>query len=739
MLLETKTYKIIGMSCAACARSIERVTSRIDGVESSAVNLAIEKLMVSYDPQRVTDDTIIKAVAKAGFTAADDVLDIQTEKRLKDDELAGMKKRVIISAMFAVPLFLIAMLPMILPLPDAVNLMHKPLMNAVIQLCLVVPILAINRKYFTNGFKMLLARQPNMDSLVATGTTAACVYSVHIMIRILMTGAHAEPYFESAGVILTLISFGKYLEAVSKRRTFAAVQALIELKPKTANVIRNGIETEVLVEFIKAGDEVVVRPGEKLPADGIIISGNTAIDESMLTGESLPVEKGVGDGVIAGSINKNGMINYSVTKTGDDTVLAQIIGLVENAQNDKAPIARAADVISGYFVPVVIALAVVSAAAWMFAGEGIAFATEIFVSVLVIACPCALGLATPTAIMAGTGKAAEKGILFKSGASLETAHKIDTVVFDKTGTITEGKPDVTDILGFGIERDELLMLAASAEAGSEHPIGKAIADFGAARGLELVKPEAFAAVSGHGIKATVGGRELIIGNIKLMEDEGFDILQAEEAVQILADEGKTPVIVAADGAVAGVIAVADTIKESAAEAIRRLAEMGVESVMITGDNRRTAAAIAAQAGITNFVFEALPGDKSEEIKKLQAERKTVGMVGDGINDAPALIQADVGIAVASGTDVAIESADIVLMSGNLSAVAEAIRVSRATFRNIKQNLFWAFFYNILGIPVAMGVLHVFGGPLLNPMIAALAMSFSSVSVVTNALRLRRMK
>ena len=615
---------------------------------------------------------------------------------------------------------------------------------AMVQLILTLPVLYVGREFFTVGFKALFKGHPNMFSLVALGTSAAFVYSLYgtVMIFLGDTSFTMALYYESAGVILTLIALGKYFEAVSQGKTSDAIKKLMGLAPKTAHILRDGAEIEVPVDAVQLDDIVIVRPGDKIPVDGVIVSGSSSVDEAMLTGESLPVEKKVGDAVIGASINKNGSFQFKATKVGKETALAQIIQLVEDAQGSKAPIAQLADKISGVFVPIVIGLAVLSGLAWFFLGqESWIFALTINISVLVIACPCALGLATPTAIMVGTGKGAENGVLIKSGDALETTHKIQTIVFDKTGTITEGKPVVTDILvaDSALSEAELLTLAASAEQGSEHPLGEAIVGAAKERQLPLAEGSDFSAIPGHGIRVTVNERVLLLGNIKLMKEEGIELSTFVQQADRLAEEGKTPMFVAKDGSFAGIIAVADTVKDSSQTAIARLHKMGIEAVMITGDNKRTAEAIAKQVGIDRVLSEVLPEDKALEVKKLQAEGKKVAMVGDGINDAPALAQADVGIAIGSGTDVAMESADIVLMRSDLMDVPTAVELSKATIKNIKENLFWAFAYNTLGIPVAMGVLHLFGGPLLSPMIAAAAMSFSSVSVLLNALRLKGFK
>ncbi|HVP17924.1 MAG TPA: copper-translocating P-type ATPase, partial [Spirochaetia bacterium] len=594
-------------------------------------------------------------------------------------------------------------------------------------------------RFYRVGAKALWHRAPNMDSLIAIGTAAAVLYSIYSTVRVALGDVEAVKnlYFETAAVILTLITLGKTLETVSKGKTSQAIKKLMGLAPKTATVIQGGRETEIPISEVEVGDILRVRPGEKVPVDGEVIDGYTSVDESMLTGESIPVEKKAGDRVTGASLNKNGTFTFRATRVGSDTALAQIIKLVEQAQGSKAPIARLADVVSGYFVPIVILIALAAGAAWLISGQSFAFSMTIFTAVLVIACPCALGLATPTAIMVGTGKGAENGILFKGGAALEGAQGIQTVVLDKTGTVTEGKPIVTDVaLADGVGESTLLQLAASAEKGSEHPLGDAIVQSAEARGLTLVAVEEFQAIPGRGIEARVGGRALLLGNEKLMTERGVALGTMAAASARLADDGKTTMFVAVDGSPAGVIAVADVPRESSARAISRLRGMGLEVVMLTGDNETTAQAIARQVGVDRVFAEVLPQEKAAAVKKIQEEGVRVAMVGDGINDAAALAQADIGIAIGTGTDVAIESADIVLMKSDLTDVARAIQLSRATIRNIRQNLFWAFCYNVLGIPIAAGLLHVFGGPLLNPIFAAAAMSLSSVSVVSNALRLR---
>ncbi|MDF4245143.1 copper-translocating P-type ATPase [Enterococcus sp. DIV0340] len=746
--MESKTFDIEGMSCASCAQTIEKAVNQLSGVQQAIVNLATEKLVVSYDDHQVTSAEIIKAVTDAGYQATEEVAAGATadqDREKKQKHIAEMWQRFWISAVFTVPLLYIAMGHMVgLPLPDFLNPMTHATTFAMVQLILTLPVLYVGREFFTVGFKALFKGHPNMFSLVALGTSAAFVYSLYgtVMIFLGDTSFTMALYYESAGVILTLITLGKYFEAVSKGKTSDAIKKLMGLAPKTAHILRDGAEIEVPVDAVQLDDIVIVRPGDKIPVDGVIVSGSSSVDEAMLTGESLPVEKKVGDAVIGASINKNGSFQFKATKVGKETALAQIIQLVEDAQGSKAPIAQLADKISGVFVPIVIGLAVLSGLAWFFLGqESWIFALTITISVLVIACPCALGLATPTAIMVGTGKGAENGVLIKSGDALETTHKIQTIVFDKTGTITEGKPVVTDILvaDSALSEAELLTLAASAEQGSEHPLGEAIVGAAKERQLPLAEGSDFSAIPGHGICVTVNERVLLLGNIKLMKEEAIELSTFVQQADRLAEEGKTPMFVAKDGSFAGIIAVADTVKDSSQTAIARLHKMGIEAVMITGDNKRTAEAIAKQVGIDRVLSEVLPEDKALEVKKLQAEGKKVAMVGDGINDAPALAQADVGIAIGSGTDVAMESADIVLMRSDLMDVPTAVELSKATIKNIKENLFWAFAYNTLGIPVAMGVLHLFGGPLLSPMIAAAAMSFSSVSVLLNALRLKGFK
>ena len=735
------TFKVEGMTCSACANRVERVTQKIEGVELAVVNFATEKLTIKLDADVASYGQVKAAVEKAGFQLVSEEDTIKGEEK-KHDEASKLLIRFIISLIFAVPLLIISMGHMVgMPLPHLIDPMMNPFNFGIVQLILTLPVVMAGYKFYQVGIKNLIQLSPNMDSLIAIGTLTAFFYSVFGIYKITQGDASyaMHLYFESAAVILTLITLGKYLEAVSKGKTSQAIKALMGLAPKTATIERNGRELEVPIEEVVVGDLVLVKPGEKLPVDGEVIEGSTAIDESMLTGESIPVEKTVGSLVIGASINKTGFIKYKATKVGRDTALSQIVKLVEDAQGSKAPIAKMADIISAYFVPIVIGLAILSSVAWLLAGETGVFALSIFISVLVIACPCALGLATPTAIMVGTGKGAEYGVLIKGGEALETTHKLSTLIFDKTGTITEGKPKVTDIVTTNLSEEQLLIYAASAEKGSEHPLGEAIVRAAIDRGYQLCELESFNAIPGHGIEVSIQGKQILLGNKKLMIEKTIDVSSLSETSDQLAYDGKTPMYMAIDGQLAGIIAVADTVKESSKKAIETLHQMGIKVAMITGDNQKTADAIARQVGIDLVLAEVLPADKANEVKKLQETGVKVGMVGDGINDAPALAQADIGIAIGSGTDVAIESADIVLMKSDLMDVSTAIKLSKATIRNIKENLFWAFAYNVLGIPVAMGLLHLLGGPLLNPMIAAAAMSLSSVSVLLNALRLRRFK
>jgi Cu+-exporting ATPase len=759
--------KIIGigeMSCAACAQRVEKSIGRLNGVKNVSVNFASEKANVFYDPKIVQLSEIYGAVEKAGYKVLKDDIAFEQGRERKQSEINKLRTKFIVSAIFSFPLLYIAMVPMLkfVSLPFSGGLHHlmenSPLVYALIEFFLTFPVIGAGYKFYTTGYKALLQQSPNMDSLIALGTSAAFFYSVYNTLQIANGSVEAVQalYFESAGVIITLVLLGKFLEAVSKGRTSEAIKKLIELAPKTALVIQGGEEREINIEDVKIGDIIVVKPGAKIPVDGKVTDGHSSVDESMLTGESMPVQKEAGDQVYAASLNTTGRIQFKAEKIGSDTVLAQIIKMVEDAQGGKAPIAKMADTISGYFVPAVCAIAILAGVAWFIGSGGdVKFTLTIFISVLVIACPCALGLATPVAIMVGTGIGAENGIFIKSGEVLETAHKINIIVLDKTGTITEGKPAITDILTVdGIEPDLLLQLTASAERGSEHPLGQAIVTEANEKRIKLLSLHDFNSITGRGIKTNVNDHAILAGNRKLMDENNIPLAALQNDFDKLADEGKTPVFIAIDGKPAGIIAVADVVKPSSKAAIESLQKMGIDVVMITGDNRKTAETIAKQVGINHVLPEVLPNDKANEIKKYQeaktddadkksgffphaVSRRFIAMVGDGINDAPALAQADIGIAIGSGADIAMESADIVLMRSDLIDVPAAIDLSRKTIRNIKQNLFWAFGYNVIGIPIAAGALHLFGGPLLNPMFAAAAMSFSSVSVITNALRLKK--
>ena len=737
--IKSYTYKIEGMTCSSCANSIEKVAKKMKGVENVVVNFATEKILVSYDADVINLGDIKSKVEKAGYKLIREDEKKVEEKRKKLDEKGKLLFRLILSLIFALPLLTITMGHMVgMPLPKIIDPMINPLNFAIIQLVLTIPVMIIGYKFYYIGYKNLFKLNPNMDSLIAIGTSAAFIYSLYGTYKIYIGDASyaMSLYYEAAVTILALITLGKYLEAISKGKTSQAIKKLMGLAPKTATIIRNGNELDIPIDEVIVGDIVIVKPGEKLPVDGEVIDGSTSVDESMITGESIPVEKCVGSKVIGASINKNGFIKYKATKVGKDTALSQIIKLVEDAQGSKAPIAKLADIIASYFVPIVIGLAILSSIGWLIAGKDVVFTLTIFISVLVIACPCALGLATPTAIMVGTGKGAEYGVLIKGGEALEITHQIDTIIFDKTGTITEGKPVVADIITTTISEEELLSIAASSEKGSEHPLGEAIVKGAEERNIKLKEISNFKAIPGHGIQVEIEGKVILLGNKKLMTENSIEVGDLGVKSDKLANEGKTPMYIAINNNLEGIIAVADTIKPSSKEAIENLHKMGIKTAMITGDNKKTAYSIAKQVGIDIVLAEVLPEDKANEIKKLQEEGSKVAMVGDGINDAPALAQADIGIAIGTGTDVAIESANIVLMKGDLKDVATAIKLSKATIRNIKQNLFWAFGYNVLGIPVAMGVIHIFGGPLLNPMIGAAAMSLSSVSVLANALRLR---
>ena len=726
-----KSFKISGMTCAACASRVERFVKKLDGVTDASVNFAAETLTVEYE--KVTPKEIEAAVVKAGYAFADK----NAKQKMSHEKV--MLIRLVLSAIFALPLLVICMGHMVgMPLPQVIDPHYNAMNYALIQLALTVPVMIIGWKFYYDGFRNLFHLSPNMDSLIALGSSAAFVYSMFMMYKITQGTTDAHLYFESCATILALITMGKYLEARSRGKTDESVKKLMNLAPKTAFVMRGEKELEVSLSQVKVGDIVVSRSGESFAVDGEIIEGAAIVDESMLTGESVPIEKKAGDKVVGATLNKNGFVKYRSEKVGEDTALARIIKFVEEAQGTKAPIARLADVIAAYFVPTVLALAVVACVGWAIVGKDAEFCVTILISVLVIACPCALGLATPTAIMVGTGKGAENGILIKGGQPLEQACKITTVVFDKTGTLTVGKPSLTDVVPYKIEEKEFISLVASGEAASAHPLSEAVVEYAVQNGIELTEAVDYTNLDGRGISVMVNGKKLLIGNRRLMDENKIGIpMKLLVDSEKLADTGKTPMFAAADGIFIGMIAAADTIKKESREAIEQLKEMGIKTVMLTGDNSRTAKTVAAELGIDTCISEVLPEEKAMHIKKLQEAGEIVAMAGDGINDAVALTQADVGIAVGQGTDVAIECADIVLIKDNLRDVCKAIRLSKATIRNIKQNLFWAFGYNSLGIPIAMGLLYIFGGPLLNPMIGAAAMSLSSVSVVSNALRLKK--
>ena len=743
----TQKYDITGMSCAACSSAVERVTRKMEGVSESAVNLTTAVMTITYDEKLVKEEDIIKKVDKAGF-GAELHLEQNKEEREKTkealaEEIHTTKRRLMINVVTSVILLYISMghmLPFKLPLPPMIDMAANPLGFSLIQLILTVIILFNGRKFYINGFKSLFRGHPNMDSLVAVGTGSAFIYS--LVMTIMVPGDHMAAhnlYYESAAIVVTLVMVGKYMESRSKGKTSDAIKKLMELAPDTALVMREGQTVEVPVEEVKPGELVLIKPGSRVPLDGVVNEGSTTVDESMLTGESIPVEKTSGDEVIGGSINYQGAVVIKVSRVGAETTLAKIVKMMEDAQGKKAPISKLADTVAGYFVPAVMAIAVVAALIWLLLGYELSFVLTIFVSVLVIACPCALGLATPTAIMVGTGLGANHGILIKSGEALEISHQVDCVVLDKTGTITEGRPAVMEIMTHEKTKEELLYIAASCEQVSEHPLGSAIVNYGREQGLSLTSVIEFESITGQGIAAVLEGTKYYIGNKKLCLNQNIQIGEYESAADAIAGKGQTPMFVAADGQVIGLISVADPVKESSRRGIEQIRSLGIEVHMLTGDNRLTAEHIGAQIGVDQIEAEVLPGDKAQVVEELQAAGKKVMMVGDGINDAPALVQADVGVAIGSGSDIALDSGDVVLMKSDLNDVYKAIKLSKATIRNIKQNLFWAFFYNICGLPLAAGVLYVLNGHLLSPMFAGFAMSLSSVSVVTNALRLRFLK
>ncbi len=743
-------YNVTGMTCAACSAAVERAVKKLDGVEDVQVNLLANQMTVEYDSAKLGAPEITKAVQQAGYGASPVTQGTATQPAVSQEDILEkeykeMKTRLIGSFAFLVPLMYISMGHMMgAPLPHFFHGTHGAMVFALTQFLLTLPIMYLNRKFFITGFKSLFHGSPNMDSLIAVGSGAAVAYGLFAMYLIgwglgigdtqLVDKYRMDLYFESAGTILALITLGKYLEARAKGKTSNSLKALMNLAPKTALVLRDGVEQEIPAEEVKPGDVVCVKPGMRIPVDGSVLEGNSSVDESAITGESIPVEKNPGDKVVAATINKAGSFTFRAEKVGQDTTLAQIVALVQDANATKAPIAKLADRVSGVFVPVVMAIAVLTFVVWMLLGGGLEFALARAISVLVISCPCALGLATPVAIMVGTGKGARMNILYKTAESLENAHKIDTVVLDKTGTITKGKPVLTDIIPLaGQSQEELLGLAASLELRSEHPLAEAIVS--AVQNREaLLPPEKFEAVPGMGLCAIWQGQEYLAGNARMMEQAGVEIALVKQQADALAEQGKTPLFFAQGGKLLGIVAVADPIKPTSKAAIAQMKKMGLSVVMLTGDNRRTAQAIQKQLGLETVIAEVLPQDKEQQVRKLQEQGHKVAMVGDGINDAPALARADVGIAIGAGTDVAIESADVVLMKSDLWDLVNALRLSGATIRNIRENLFWAFFYNSIGIPVAMGLFVGFG-LVLNPMIAAAAMSLSSVCVVSNALRL----
>ena len=746
-------FDVTGMTCSACSAHVEKSVSKLEGVQCVNVNLLQNSMVVEYDDNALGTTDIIHAVESGGYGASVQGGNKTQEapKNVAAEEMHHMKRRLIASFCFLIPLFYISMGHMMgAPLPAILLGDENVMIFALTQLFLTIPVLIINKKYYVVGFKALWNRAPNMDSLIALGSAASVVYSVFAIYSMayamghgdLMTAHHygMELYFESAAMILTLITVGKYMETRSKGKTSEAISKLMDLAPKTATVLRDGVEQEIPVEEVVTGDTIIVKPGQRIPVDGKIIEGFSAVDESAITGESIPVEKQVGDTVIGATVNKSGYFRMTATRVGKDTTLSQIIALVEEAGASKAPIAKLADKVSGVFVPVVITIAVLAAVIWFVAGnQPFSFALSIGIAVLVISCPCALGLATPTAIMVGTGKGAEYGILVKSAESLEIAHQVQTVVLDKTGTLTEGKPVVTDVvLAKGILRNRLLKQAAAVEALSEHPLAEAIVAYAKKKEVLFEKAENLTATAGQGVEADVAGKHILAGNLKMMQERGIQLGEWEAKAVELAEAGKTPLFFAENETFLGIVALADTLKPTSKAAVDAFHQMGIEVVMLTGDNKRTAEAIAKELDI-QVIAEVLPQDKEREVRRLQEQGKKVAMIGDGINDAPALMRADVGVAIGAGTDVAMESADIILMKSDLMDAVTAIELSHATIRNIKENLFWAFCYNTIGIPIAAGALYLFGGPLLSPMFAGAAMSLSSVCVVGNALRLGRTK
>ena len=748
--MKTETYLIEGMHCAACSAAVERVTRRIDGVARSDVNLTMNRMTIEYDESKVTPQLIISKIEKAGYGARqleakkEEKKDLDAEEKAQEAAFRRERNSIIAALVLAAVLLYISMGSMFgAPLPDIID-MHTHAVNfALVQLLLSTVIMYIGRRFYVSGFKALRHLNPNMDSLVAIGSTAAYIYSLVVLFLLSDNPSlvHDGLYFESAAVVVTLVSLGKHMESASKHKTTGAIRRLMALTPDTA-VLRgeNGSLTEVPTGILRVGDVVLVRPGERVPLDGEVVEGEGGVDESMLTGESLPVDKAPGSEVIGGSIGVNGSLYVRITRVGADTTLSKIIKIVEDAQGKKAPISKIADKVAGVFVPIVMAIAVLAAIVWLIAGQEVSFVLKVFTSVLVIACPCAMGLATPTAIVVGTGLGAQNGILIKSGEALETLHGVNTAVLDKTGTVTEGKPAVTDVLCAGAERGEILAVASAVEAASAHPLAEAVLRAAGEEGIcSSAQVTGFENLSGRGLSAQLGGEGVLVGSPRLMEESGVDVSAISGEAERLSGDGKTVMFVARGGALLGAIAVADPVRETSAAAIARLKEMGLRVVLLTGDNSRAANYIGAQVGADEVIAEVLPGDKADVVRSIQEKGGRVIMVGDGINDAPALTQADVGCAVGGGSDIAIESADVVLMKDDLGDVPKAVRLSRLTITNIKENLFWAFCYNTIGIPIAAGVLYPFFGILLSPMIGALAMSLSSVCVVGNALRLRGKK
>ena len=741
--MKKDSFKIYGMSCAACANFIEKEINKLNGIQKASVNFALEKLFINYNENIVDVEKLKKFVKKLGYELIDENK-LDDHKNIEDKKIKILKIKFIISTIFVIPLLYLAMTPMINSLdkflPNFINMNKNPVNYALTQLILTIPIICVGYEFYFKGFKLLFQGKPNMDSLIATGTTSGFLYSLYNCIQVFKGNFNFvhSLYFESVGVIISLILLGKTLEAISKGKTSESIKKLLGFMPKTAIVLKGLEEVEIPIKDVKVNDIILIKPGAKIPVDGVIIEGETVVDESMLTGESMPILKKVGDKVFSASINQNGCIKFKALSVGDKTVFSQIIKMVEDAQSSKAPIAKIADTISGYFVPTICIIAIISSVLWFLYTKNFEFSLNIFISVLIIACPCALGLATPTAIMIATGRGAENGILIKTGEALETAYKIDTVIFDKTGTITEGKPKISDILNLSSLSDEkFLQIVASAEKLSEHPLSEAIVDEAKLLNIEFLNVKNFKSIIGHGLECEIDDKKILIGNQRLMQEKEIDISLILKDVDKFTEEAKTPIFVAINNNIVGAIFVFDPLKDSSFDAINKLKKMNLDIFMLTGDNEKTAKSIAKKAGISHDFFEVLPKDKKNKVKELQDKGRVVAMVGDGINDAPALSQADVSIAIGSGTDIAIETAQIILIKNNILDVVNAINLSKKTIINIKQNLFWAFFYNIVGIPIAMGVLYIFGGPLLNPMFAAFAMSLSSISVLLNAIRLKK--